>query len=64
MTHERVWAASFLQGVAGVTSTDVFYINLPLYHSAGFLIGLTGAIERGTASLRHSWQHPERSRIP
>uniref|UniRef100_H3D856 long-chain-fatty-acid--CoA ligase n=1 Tax=Tetraodon nigroviridis TaxID=99883 RepID=H3D856_TETNG len=47
VTHERVWAASFIQGVCGVTSDDIFYINLPLYHSAGFLIGMSGAIERG-----------------
>ncbi|KAL0968672.1 hypothetical protein UPYG_G00270030 [Umbra pygmaea] len=47
VTHERVWAASFIQVVSGVTSEDVLYINLPLYHSAGFLVGLTGAIERG-----------------
>uniref|UniRef100_A0A673YSY4 long-chain-fatty-acid--CoA ligase n=1 Tax=Salmo trutta TaxID=8032 RepID=A0A673YSY4_SALTR len=53
VTQERVWAASFIQAVSGVTSEDVFYINLPLYHSAGFLIGLTGAIERGiTVVLR------------
>lgn len=49
VTHERVWAASFIQGVSGVTSEDVFYLNLPLYHSAGFLIGFTGCIERGTS---------------
>lgn len=47
VTHERVWAASFIQAVCGVTSEDIFYINLPLYHSAGFLIGMVGAIERG-----------------
>ncbi|KAI5100467.1 very long-chain acyl-CoA synthetase [Silurus meridionalis] len=47
VTHERVWAASFIQRVSGVTSEDVFYLNLPLYHSAGFLIGFTGCIERG-----------------
>lgn len=51
MTHERVWAASFLQGICGVKSDDIFYINLPLYHSAGFLIGMTGAIERGDSLL-------------
>ncbi|XP_027028958.2 hsFATP2a_ACSVL_like domain-containing protein [Tachysurus fulvidraco] len=49
VTHERVWAASFIQGVSGVTSEDIFYINLPLYHSAGFLIGFTGCIERGNS---------------
>jgi len=47
VAHERVWASSFIQGVCGVTSEDIFYINLPLYHSAGFLIGLIGCIERG-----------------
>ncbi|XP_042352427.1 hsFATP2a_ACSVL_like domain-containing protein [Plectropomus leopardus] len=47
VTHERVWAASFIQAVCGITSEDIFYINLPLYHSAGFLIGMAGSIERG-----------------
>lgn len=51
VTHERVWAASFIQAVCGVTSEDIFYINLPLYHSAGFLIGMAGAIERGSKPL-------------
>ncbi|KAM3869913.1 long-chain fatty acid transport protein 2 [Diretmus argenteus] len=56
VTQERVWAASFLQAVSGVTSEDVFYINLPLYHSAGFLIGMAGAIERGiTIVLRRKF---------
>ncbi|XP_076863535.1 long-chain fatty acid transport protein 2-like [Brachyhypopomus gauderio] len=49
VTQERLWAASFIQGMSGVTSEDVFYINLPLYHSAGFLIGFTGCIERGNS---------------
>lgn len=51
VTHERVWAASFLQSICGVTAEDIFYINLPLYHSAGFLIGMSGAIERGNDPL-------------
>lgn len=51
VTHERVWAASFIQAACGVTAEDIFYINLPLYHSAGFLIGMTGAIERGNDPL-------------
>ncbi|KAM6937236.1 long-chain fatty acid transport protein 2 [Xenentodon cancila] len=56
VTHERVWAASFLQGACGVTAEDIFYINLPLYHSAGFLIGMSGAIERGmTVVLRRKF---------
>ncbi|XP_030620851.1 very long-chain acyl-CoA synthetase isoform X1 [Chanos chanos] len=47
INHERVWYASFLQSMAGVSSEDVLYLYLPLYHSAGFQMGLTGAIERG-----------------
>ena len=57
VTHERVWAASFLQAACGVTAEDIFYINLPLYHSAGFLIGMAGAIERGNGPL-----HPHECR--
>ena len=51
VTHERVWAASFIQAACGITADDIFYINLPLYHSAGFLIGMAGAIERGNDRL-------------
>uniref|UniRef100_A0AAY4DQW0 long-chain-fatty-acid--CoA ligase n=1 Tax=Denticeps clupeoides TaxID=299321 RepID=A0AAY4DQW0_9TELE len=47
INHERMWLASFMQTIAGVTSSDVIYIYLPLYHSAGFLMGLTGAIDKG-----------------
>ncbi|XP_066524592.1 long-chain fatty acid transport protein 2-like [Hoplias malabaricus] len=56
ITHERMWAASIIQGISGVTADDVTYINLPLYHSAGFLIGLMGCIERGnTCVLRRKF---------
>lgn len=56
VTHERVWAASFIQAACGITADDIFYINLPLYHSAGFLIGMAGAIERGmTIFLRRKF---------
>ncbi|XP_068459887.1 hsFATP2a_ACSVL_like domain-containing protein [Clinocottus analis] len=56
VTHERIWAASFIQAVCGVTSEDIFYINLPLYHSAGFLIGMIGGMERGlTIVLRRKF---------
>lgn len=50
VTHERVWAASFVQAACGTKAEDIFYINLPLYHSAGFLIGMAGGIERGKDS--------------
>ncbi|KAI5097869.1 solute carrier family 27 (fatty acid transporter), member 2a, partial [Silurus meridionalis] len=56
INHERVWLASFLQSMSGVCSDDVLYLYLPLYHSAGFLMGLSGAIERGiTVVLRRKF---------
>ncbi|KAG7218273.1 hypothetical protein INR49_010331 [Caranx melampygus] len=56
INHERLWMATFLQWVAGVRSDDIIYIYLPLYHSAGFLMGLCGAIEKGiTVVLRRKF---------
>ncbi|XP_054626466.1 long-chain fatty acid transport protein 2-like [Dunckerocampus dactyliophorus] len=53
INHERLWFATFLQSFAGVRSDDIIYVYLPLYHSAGFLMGLCGAIENGiTVVLR------------
>ncbi|GAA6218857.1 very long-chain acyl-CoA synthetase-like [Lates japonicus] len=47
INHERIWMASFLQSIAGIRSDDIIYVYLPLYHSAGFLMGLCGSIEKG-----------------
>ncbi|XP_074523054.1 long-chain fatty acid transport protein 2-like [Halichoeres trimaculatus] len=56
INHERLWMASYLQSIAGVRSNDIIYIYLPLYHSAGFLMGLCGAIEKGiTVVLRRKF---------
>ncbi|KAF4101020.1 hypothetical protein G5714_017452 [Onychostoma macrolepis] len=56
INHHRLWLTSFLQRMTGVSSRDVLYICLPLYHSAGFLAGLTGAMERGiTVVLRRKF---------
>lgn len=54
INHERVWMAAFLQSFAGVRSDDTIYIYLPLYHSAGFLMGLCGAIEKGDLSVANT----------
>lgn len=35
----------------GVTADDVVYLNLPLYHTAGFFIGFIGSIETGEVML-------------
>ncbi|XP_056907278.1 long-chain fatty acid transport protein 2-like [Takifugu flavidus] len=46
ITHAKVQGLSLLFSFIGVTSKDVLYLTLPLYHSAGFL-GCTSAIESG-----------------
>lgn len=49
--------------MAGVRSDDIIYVYLPLYHSAGFLMGLCAAIERGNSSdnktIKHNTPHSE-----
>lgn len=50
ISHAKVWALSLLVSTIGVTSKDVIYTTLPLYHSAGFL-GCTAAIEKGLPVL-------------
>ncbi|KAL4613305.1 very long-chain acyl-CoA synthetase-like [Arapaima gigas] len=47
INHERMWMVSQFQKLVGVTSKDVLYLFPPLYHSSGFLMGLTSTIERG-----------------
>ncbi|KPP73890.1 very long-chain acyl-CoA synthetase-like, partial [Scleropages formosus] len=46
INHSKIWRYSVLLRLVGVTSDDVIYIFLPLYHASGFFIGLTGIIER------------------
>uniref|UniRef100_A0A8C9S819 long-chain-fatty-acid--CoA ligase n=1 Tax=Scleropages formosus TaxID=113540 RepID=A0A8C9S819_SCLFO len=56
ISQERVWVASVILSNAGVTSQDVIYVNLPLYHASGLFIGVTCAIERGiTIVLRRKF---------
>ncbi|XP_041917731.1 very long-chain acyl-CoA synthetase-like [Alosa sapidissima] len=56
VTHDKVWSPSVFLLLAGVTSDDVIYTPLPLYHGAGLLIGVCGAIERGiTVVLRRKF---------
>lgn len=50
LSHAKVQVLSLLFSFVGVTSKDVLYTTLPLYHSAGFL-GCTSAIESGSLIL-------------
>lgn len=36
----------------GVSASDIIYLNLPLYHTAGFIIGFIGSIETGEPQPR------------
>ncbi|XP_018618870.1 very long-chain acyl-CoA synthetase-like [Scleropages formosus] len=54
INHSKIWRYSVLLRLVGVTSDDVIYIFLPLYHASGFFIGLTGIIERGGTLLLKS----------
>lgn len=47
VNQNRLLTALAVLSSNGVTSSDVIYLNLPLYHTAGFIIGLIGSIETG-----------------
>ncbi|XP_027696654.1 very long-chain acyl-CoA synthetase [Vombatus ursinus] len=47
INHRRIWYATGIFQASNVTSEDVIYTSLPLYHSAALLIGLHGCILKG-----------------
>ncbi|KAG2470483.1 S27A2 synthetase, partial [Polypterus senegalus] len=56
INHERLWLGACILGTIGFNSKDVIYVNLPLYHSAGFTLGFNGATaEGGTVVLRRKF---------
>ncbi|MEQ2265233.1 hypothetical protein XENORESO_004203 [Xenotaenia resolanae] len=48
VSQNRFVSALAVTSSYGVTSKDIMYVNLPLYHTAGFLIGFLGCIEIGS----------------
>lgn len=48
VNQTRLLTALAVLSSNGVSSEDVIYLNLPLYHTAGFIIGFIGAIETGS----------------
>ncbi|KAL6112833.1 slc27a2 [Pungitius sinensis] len=48
VNQNRLLTALAVLSANGVTSNDVIYLNLPLYHTAGFFVGFIGAIETGS----------------
>ncbi|XP_067874405.1 long-chain fatty acid transport protein 2-like [Heterodontus francisci] len=56
ITHVRVQNIACFTVGCGLLSNDVIYTTLPLYHSAGFLIGICGCIYLGaTVILRRKF---------
>ncbi|XP_040198811.1 very long-chain acyl-CoA synthetase-like [Rana temporaria] len=51
ITQKRVLTSCTVSMLTGLTSKDVLYIPLPLYHSSGLLIGLRGCIQVGATCL-------------
>ncbi|KAM4676634.1 long-chain fatty acid transport protein 2-like [Discoglossus pictus] len=51
VSQERLLTSSSLTDLSGFTSRDVMYIPLPLYHSAGLLIGIRGCIDKGATCV-------------
>lgn len=47
VNQNRLVTALIVLSSNGVTANDVIYVNLPLYHTAGFIIGFIGSIETG-----------------
>ncbi|XP_068131707.1 long-chain fatty acid transport protein 2-like [Hyperolius riggenbachi] len=47
----RLLISSSISTLAGVTGKDIFYIPLPLYHSAGLMIGVRGCIQQGATCV-------------
>lgn len=47
VNQNRILTALAVLSSNGVVSSDVFYLNLPLYHTAGFVVGFIGTIETG-----------------
>uniref|UniRef100_A0AAY4DJL7 long-chain-fatty-acid--CoA ligase n=1 Tax=Denticeps clupeoides TaxID=299321 RepID=A0AAY4DJL7_9TELE len=51
VNNTRLLAALAVLSSNGVTAEDSVYLNLPLYHTAGFFIGFIGSIEIGSTII-------------
>ncbi|KAK2894346.1 hypothetical protein Q8A67_011575 [Cirrhinus molitorella] len=51
INQTRLLAALAVLASNGVTDTDVIYVTLPLYHTAGFLVGFLGSVETGSTII-------------
>ena len=51
---KAIMSMAFLR-VCGVTSDDIVYITLPLYHMSASLLGVGGCIQLGEEALKLSF---------
>ncbi|XP_054626465.1 long-chain fatty acid transport protein 2-like [Dunckerocampus dactyliophorus] len=51
VNQNRLLIALAVLASNGVSSSDVIYVNLPLYHTAGFIVGFIGSIETGSTII-------------
>lgn len=51
VNQNRLLTALAILSSNGVLPSDIIYVNLPLYHTAGFLIGFIGSIETGETTI-------------
>ncbi|XP_068131709.1 long-chain fatty acid transport protein 2-like [Hyperolius riggenbachi] len=51
ISQRRVFTGASVIMLCGLTSKDVLYIPIPLYHSAGLIVGLRGCIQRGATCV-------------
>ncbi|XP_030578088.1 very long-chain acyl-CoA synthetase-like [Archocentrus centrarchus] len=51
VNQNRLLIALAVLSSNGVSSSDIFYLNLPLYHTAGFVVGFIGTIETGSTII-------------
>nr|DBA31659.1 TPA: hypothetical protein GDO54_007452 [Pyxicephalus adspersus] len=47
----RLLISSSISTLSGITCKDILYIPLPLYHSAGLMIGVRGCIQHGATCV-------------
>ncbi|CAJ1049429.1 very long-chain acyl-CoA synthetase [Xyrichtys novacula] len=51
VNQNRLLTALVILSSNGVSASDVIYVNLPLYHTAGFFVGFIGGIETGSTLI-------------
>ncbi|KAM4676635.1 long-chain fatty acid transport protein 2-like [Discoglossus pictus] len=54
VSQSRLLISSSLSTLSGITSKDIVYITLPLYHSAALMIGVRGCIDKGATFVLRS----------